>query len=510
MNADNMNDDVQHSAAPAAPLPLPDIIIAATHHFIQAERRRSFSFLGRHRHYYLDQNDLLVVSRADKDDMKPIRESDRKARRLASFSNKDWFTFYEPIGLGTSRTVAITISPGCQPAIENMQVTVPLRNDAPSTLPATTWIRDTYNWTDNGRMKFSAEEYEEQQLWWTGSSQTFRLFDLPLELRENIYLHIIGPVVVPTVYQGTIVLGAGLTSPRPISVAKMNRDPDIPAPNMTIMRVSSAVKREATTVAHRDTFKRIRFVGPAAPLTPQLMTLKPPHAAFLRNLQLEMSASAYFAFAGMLPSTPQTSSSFSIASLRSCTALQRLDLRFISPKHPDAACPRNPTSAGHHACQKVWIEWFFVLAFPALMALSSAGRNVRVSLSGCVKTSTKAKWEFWLNDKREDCREEMQSLRKMMRERMGGGEVPETSGTVGAGVGVAGGVAGGATDSGAGGTGSAVASGLAGLSNFPCKCRSLCEKGDEAMNRFRWSEHEIRMIEGLQGVLDDGYWDFED
>jgi hypothetical protein len=127
-------------------------------------------------------------------------------------------------------------------------------------MPAASWLQQAYDWDDSWVMKFSEERYEEQQLWWDQNGKHFKLLDLPRELREAVYLQIIGPVILPDEYRLRVVLGQGLSygnSKRP----GRNCDPDIESPNMAIMRINKQIREEANLVAHRDTIKRLREVA---------------------------------------------------------------------------------------------------------------------------------------------------------------------------------------------------------------------------------------------------------
>lgn len=486
--------DIRTQAASTAQVPR-DIIISELHRFVREERIRSFDFLGQYSHEFMNQEDLLVVSAATPGDIADLRTRDIKTRRFMAYADEQLYAFDEPMGFN-GYIVAINVTPGDSPLIDRMTITIPLLNAMPRSSPATTWLRETYSWVDDGCMKFSATQYEEQRLWWNKTAQHFRLMHLPLELREAIYLQVIGPVILPDTYRSKVVLGTGLISYVGGDEAKMRRDPDIDGPNMRIMRISTQVRYEAMTVAYRDTFKRLRDMGsmadstfvPRTPLSSIVNALRAssPHAAFLRNIQLEMSATQYCAFIGLKPkpgqplATTPRQGALPINNLRLFAGLQRLDFRFISPKHPDAACPWSAlrpygSGFGAHSCQKVWIEWFLVLAYGRLRALSIS-QAMHYTLSGCVKTSTRTRWETYLNDKRSDHTKTVKDLGKEIREtREVGGTKNWVDGPI------------------------------------SCSCRSPCDvRGAMELKGFEWTEHELRRIKGLREEVDVGYWDFED
>jgi hypothetical protein len=462
---------------------LPESIIEVVHQFIQSERRRSFCFLAKHSHRHMSQQDLLVVSQATNEDIITVRSRDHYCL-LAAYADHAWYTFDEPMCHHNVRhTVALTFSEGRDFVIDNLKVIFPVSNGSLRTIPAVTWLRETYDWDDDWVMKLSTTQCDEQQKWWDGTSKAFRLLDLPLELREAIYLQAIGPVVVPDIYDGRVILGQGLTyghAKRP----GRNRDYDIEKPNMAIMRVNKQVHAEATLIANRDTFKRFRMVRHPWSLTavtspkvtmPTIITAihnHAPHPAFLRNMQLEMSAAYYFMSIGIYPRSGRPFarqwSHFSIDTLQYFPVLQRLDVSFLSPKHPDAICPWETHNPNAHSCQKIWIDWFFTLGWDTLQRLSSRGR-VRFSLSGCVKTSSKVYWERVLNNHCDDDVLHIKAAERRIRE-----EKKE-------------------------------------LGCVRCVCSMPCSREDAGrLETYMWDEADVRLIDGLSEHIEDEYWCFRD
>jgi hypothetical protein len=460
-------------------------IIEALHGFIQNERRRNFSFLAQHSHYYMHQQELLVVSQADSDDVEAVRKA---AGCEISKSWEDWFTFSEPLQSdGFTRTVAIEITPGDDITVENMTI-IEFGRRTQNMRDAVNWLRDTYE--DRHELvgaRFSEMRYEEQRLWWEGTGQVFRLLDLPAEMREATYLQILGPIVVPEVITyptKKMVIGFGQSINDSGRIGR-NRDPDIMPPNMRIMRTCRQVHAEATKVAYRDTTKRFTTIAPASAhlgtlLGPQFTAtgiynsawLLAPDASFLSHVQLERSAAEYFDFIGIHPLRDRpfafsSQSPIHISALQNFTSLQTLDFRFISPKHPRAFCPWS-VALGHprnetHACQKKWIDIFFVFAWPYLQALS----KVKFSLSGCVKNSSCVYWKQVLNDKKADHTSTIRAEKAKMFNMNVQEEV------------------------------------------FECKCTNSCvEVG--VRKAYHFSEYEIRRCEGLREEVDKAYWDFED
>ncbi|KAF2130541.1 hypothetical protein P153DRAFT_288711 [Dothidotthia symphoricarpi CBS 119687] len=471
-----------------------DLVIDAATKFIAQERRRNFSFLARYSHKYTDTKDLLVVTCANSDDVKALH-SHMNCSSVPDVHDHQWYTFSEPLcSNGFRRTVAIDIVPGEPSVAANMFVS-DLRRDGRMTM-LDAWIRESYEWHDVYEMRFRELQQNEQQLWWESTGQTFRLLDLPLELREAVYLQVIGSVVLPDIDPSSTqptTLGAGCSYGSKFRTGS-ELDPDVHVPNLTITRVNKQVKEEVMQVAHRDTFKRFRAVGEKGYSRAQpsrrssfhtnltgIQSLA-PHVAFLRNVQLEMSAACYFSFVGIIPtrgdpfgldaSSPAQYSHVHMVQasvLTTFKALQKLDLRFISPKHQEAACPWHIISLcssqantyATHSCQKVWIDWFLTFAWDYLKAL----RGVKFSLSGCVKDSTRTHWERVLNDLRNDWTSDIKDLELQIKQNK--------------------------TD----------------CIPIPCDCSVSCSTSNYPPS---WTQHELERIEGLKEEVNEIYWSFKD
>ena len=467
--------DTLHATTTNDTMPV-NFIVSALHDFIQNERKTNFSFLSRYSHFFKRQENLLVVSRANIEDIEAVR---RATVCDATTDYDDWYTFIEPRRSdGFARTVAILRPPGSNGPVhvDDLRV-VEFGKKNMNECGAVAWIRDTYCTAadDMYVMRFSQMQYDEQNLWWEGTDQAFRLLALPLEMREAIYLQVIGPVVVPDMVvqpdmRKKLVLGKGHSFEDPSRVGR-RVDPDIQRPNMTIMRICKQVNEEATTVANRDTIKR--FTRLRAPIGPQMSTTdiwhKLPFVSmpvnFLRKMQLEMCAKDYLEFCGIrpLPGQPLRQSvtfPFTLSSLNSLQNLDTIDFRFIGPEHNLAECPWK----GPHSCQKKWIDLFFVAAWDALNMLKGS-KGVKYSMSGCIKNSARHYWTRLLNDRSVDHTAGVKAMERRMQVTM--------------------------TDD----------------ASLKCECTNPCIGGS---GLFQVEPFELRLIEGLQAELDRAYWDFED
>ncbi|KAF2025788.1 hypothetical protein EK21DRAFT_75623 [Setomelanomma holmii] len=353
----------------------PEDIMDVLRAFIREERVRSFSFLGRHSHEYMRQADLLEVSRADSGDIKEVRYRDKRRQHLATFSDEQFHVFSEPMcTFDSSRTVALTPDPGFPPTADNITITALSPSGVIRTSLASDWLRETFDNHDEACMKSSEAQYEEQSLWWESTGKVFNFLTLPAELRNQIYLQTIGPVILPDLEGSRMVLGRGLSLGKDY-MASRYRDPDVERPNLAILRISKQVNAEALEVAYCDT-----------------IDVQP------------------------VPGTPLKikNGRFRLVTLQNFRALRNLDFRFISPKHPDAMCPwalnSGSNTSGAHSCQKQWIEWFLAMAWQRLRSLQQPGKPIHFTLSGCVKTSTKSSWEHLLNDRQVDHAAEIKEM----------------------------------------------------------------------------------------------------
>lgn len=427
------------------------LIIETIHAFIQEERRINYHFLGNHSHRYMSQKDLLNVS-----------------------VEHGLYTFTECHQQRSKRTAFIEASPSSYTLLTTDDLIITPCDAITLFAPTTVnkWMRDTYTWDNTWELRDPEEQYEEQRRWWDRNGKTFPLLTLPREMRDAIYLQILGHVIIPKHYKGNVVLGLGLKQQTPREGTR--RDPDVHRPNMRIMQVCTQVKREATEVVTRDATKRFRLLSSAVPVLCHFLQFVDisTRAGFLRVMQLEMSAKKFFAFIGItpLPLAPlhRDLGPRGVDYLKHIPSLQKLDFRFIGPKHKDAACPWNFFAQANsiHSCQKLWIHWFFILAWDALHELL-ATKQVKISLSGCVKTSSRNYWQDIFDDsKRTDYTPMIKALERQIRRTNIVGPIP-------------------------------------------CRCSSLCGR-DERFGVVEWSEHEMRHIVGLREECERWYWDFDD
>lgn len=460
--------------------------IEALHKFIQEERIRNFSFLGMSSHRYMKQDELLVVVPATRENIQELRN---RCPGLTAYGDHEWYTFHQLAAYGTSSpTVVVTVPAGSAISVDEMTIMEPNRRAGFTSTSAVAWLHSKYEGEDAGAMKFSEEQYEEQFMWWNSTGKAFPLLNLPAELRDAIYLQVLGPVLVPDIHASQTVFGRGLSYNRAKGGQK-TRDPNIDAPNMAMMCINRQVKMEILQVATRDCQKRLRMVGLHGRDTAQRSPIysgthiarrwlsSAPYTGFFRKLQLEMSAAAAFELIGIKPTLLDpwagATGEFSLSDLGHFTALKQLDFSFLGPKHEDAVCPWAVICArdqfGEHSCQKLWIDWFFTLGWEVLNDLRHHNK-IRFTLSGCVKISSRQYWERVLNAEDDRYAQTIKAAEARIRQQK--------------------------TDN----------------SPIPCRCSTPCSKaGTEAMGKqYTWTERELEKIVGLQEHVDDIYWKFKD
>lgn len=519
----------------ASSQPVTEQIIRTMQTFIEQERKRTFSFLANHSHEFMKHEDLLAVSVADAGDVEQM-----SAVCEPSTSNQEgiqWFTFtevYETSSL--DHTVAITVSSNSITSIDDLEVFDPMASQlGKQSIGAADWIRATYDWSENlvWEMKNTEHQYHEQRIWWSKNAQYFKLLELPLELREAVYLQIIGPIVVLDLHRSQLILGRGLKYSSK-KQACTRRDPDLDKPNMGIMRICKQVYKEALAVATRDTTKRLCTLGdsdqvaahrprqPEATISDILKAMLQHRfdPSFLRTIQLEMSATQYFLSVGIAPSqgnpwrrlSPRKAG-WQLSHLQYLRGLQHLDFRFMSPKNPAATCPW-ALAAGQpnsHSCQKIWIDWFFVFAWPILsdfntdtsssnssndlsddfsdFSSTTSTSRIKFSLSGCVKTSTQIYWQDLLNNHEHQHNHHHHHHPRHSRRSPSS---PTTHAQIKA-------------------RRKEITTSKMTDGPIPCACSTSCPPSSASSSRlFQCSEYEISRIEGLREEIDKAYWDYDD
>lgn len=177
--SNNTNETNQVMSANMEPA-MSQRIVEALHKFIQEKRLHNFDFLGSSSHHYMEQEELLVVSTASQDH---IEEALSGHQYPTAYGDHGWFTFRQMANYDCSyHTVMITSAPGDAVSVDAMTIVEPHWKGSFISAPAVTWLLEKYTLEDEGAMKFSEQQYEEQFLWWSKNKMSFRLFDLPAEV----------------------------------------------------------------------------------------------------------------------------------------------------------------------------------------------------------------------------------------------------------------------------------------------------------------------------------------
>lgn len=464
-------------------------IAAAVFAFTIAERRRDYNFLSRYDHQYMDGQTLSVVCVPPPSPLSNKRKRNSTATApaptsMAMPSSSRIYEFRELNKFAPKYTRALRICPSHLAStvlasvvtaegsvqVEHIEVQDPRTGKWE---PVIAWLKRTYGGEDRVKEvrleihKNSEAQLEEQRTWWRHNHSHFRLLELPGELRELIYLHTLGPFVIPRLKTITgktslpkdvyLTLGTGSNdtalNPSLADVAWPNwhkreliRDVDdvpIDYPNTNLLCVNKQVYQEARVVGWRDTTKRFqspdighrsghldlrRYLRRFQIMSHRALRMPTLHA--LNHLQLEFTAAAYFEFIGIstrpndlkpnnwYPAWAQSDPHPSRHISRLYHAqIKTLDLRFMSPKRVDARDPwydRNKIDFGtrefvylengvrqtgfRHCCQKTWIDYFLTLALHYHFRRMPNIKNI--TLSGCIKNSTREKWERILKDEK--------------------------------------------------------------------------------------------------------------
>lgn len=388
-----------------------DAIVAAVAQYIDAERRRNFYFLGQLNHTYMNGESMSVK----------FTRSISTAENISILEPRaGWYQFTPR--QGAEYTILLRLSSGHEHAagenikIEHLEM---YQENGSGWIQLTSWLLSKFDWSisDPEDLAYEVAHFltttmqENMEIWWKHNGKHFKILALPAELRNEIYSHAIGTIaILRTKSDGQISLGWG-TDPigkeERVFIRHPEDDPPVQRLNTNLYRVNKQVSEEAKAIAWETTMKRFGWTSPYyTPLSARIISSLEHSRSLLAlsKIQLELSAAQYFAFLGIIPTSQDPFGTgqltMHISTLRRIKTIKHLDLRFISPKRPDAEDPwaNLPHLWGPfgrprgriHSCQKIWIEWFLTLFQRELQSLNNIKK---VTLSGCVKHSTREAWE---------------------------------------------------------------------------------------------------------------------
>ncbi|KAK5130784.1 hypothetical protein LTR08_001674 [Meristemomyces frigidus] len=205
--------------------------------------------------------------------------------------------------------------------------------------------------------------YSHQSNWWRANGESFRLFDLPAEIRERIYRHALGVRVEP--YPTALARRRG----RYNTVIKQRN------PNSGILRVNRQVHDEASHVLFTHTPFFVEQRGVLRKLFQNV-----PQFKLIRRLELALSHYDFFKVFGF-----QFSENVQIIHQRSTQALRQMDLKHLELI---IAAPSLTTETPWFdgACQTLIVDWILEAAYPWL-------RGHPVKISGYAKSRQKLAFE---------------------------------------------------------------------------------------------------------------------
>ncbi|KAF1965680.1 hypothetical protein BU23DRAFT_604019 [Bimuria novae-zelandiae CBS 107.79] len=380
MVPDGISAPISNTMADTSTTTVTDAIEA----FALAERLRNFHFLARNNHHAMNDKELRVYLAC----LKQIEHISQWGLRNTV-----------PIRWIASRHAVAEVK------VENMEVWDV--EDTKIWMPLVAWMRKQFEWHDEYVWKMRGGpqlQLENQIMWWKNNGKSFRIMDLPLEMRELIYLQILGGgIVLPKVDGNRVTMDNGLTI-GPKDRTGFKRDPDIAPPYLPFLQVRRQIYEEAKKTIWTAATKRFHATsdlnGFSIPIIHHY-----GHPQALNRIQLEFSAALYFQLVGIRPRFGAPFGNFvadpralTFAQLKALETVQHLDFRFISPKHPKAADPwdtlyRAWADTTVHSCQKEWIDWFFTFALEQLCGWNTnANTKLKITMSGCIKDFTRTKW----------------------------------------------------------------------------------------------------------------------
>jgi len=261
------------------------------------------------------------------------------------------------------------------------------------------------NWLSE-KLSSLERSLSEQQKHRSTDSDTFRLLDLPYEIRALIYEHITGSYIWPRLAdggQGLEIFGQSIWQQSKGYQYMCNPGGHRPPNLSNIQYVSKQVRTEFRKIAVTSTTPHFLHYSTLVDVVPFL------HGNWLRRISLGFPNYFYFHFLGFNVPHPriQDLSQTPIQILRQIPTLTHLDLHFqvsrpARKQHGNIIhyTSHDPWNLSAHntkneiCCQKVLLDWFFTIALETL-------RGIRfVSMSGHVKHITRAKWEAIFDDER--------------------------------------------------------------------------------------------------------------
>ncbi|KAF2657870.1 hypothetical protein K491DRAFT_594063 [Lophiostoma macrostomum CBS 122681] len=291
--------------------------------------------------------------------------------------------------------------------------------------PLEAWLLGVTEYMDCG----STRSLSSQRIWWERNGKTFRLMDLPAEVRANVFEHILGsPIYLRTALNSST--GQNVVTFRPGKGAadyhstihwensyayeeaekfpriatSYSKGRNVRLANMNIFLVNKQIRDEALKSGWEGTWKHfsLRYI-----LKDVLQCPNPPtEFNWLSRIELHLSASGFIGLFGVevYPEIHIDASCSYGHLLQRILNLKQLRLRFRSPYDGPQANPwRDYVQHRRYAdviqsdprckdmvkfpCQRILVDYILTFAFPFIKHVPN------IYLAGCIKSKQKADWD---------------------------------------------------------------------------------------------------------------------
>jgi hypothetical protein len=240
-----------------------------------------------------------------------------------------------------------------------------------------------------------------QQLWWKKMDKSFRILDLPAELREYVLLEVLGGQIRPHVApvygnnDTTVVLGSKHSNPVYERMTYYERWcysegylNGLLYPNYAIFSVSKQIREEALSVGWQGTEKY--FYCPHRFQDVLSCTQVPLAEKWLSKVTLVLDIVKLFELFGLAATdtgpSPFTQIPHVAADLLATnTQIEVLSIDFPNP-HVSNQSPWYSFD-GRFGCYMDFIDWILIAAFPYIKHIPT------IELRGAIKSATKRAWD---------------------------------------------------------------------------------------------------------------------
>jgi hypothetical protein len=231
------------------------------------------------------------------------------------------------------------------------------------------------------------------RVFWKRNGKVFRLFELPVEMRQVVYEHALGRDVHPRVKvvnrrNDNVVLEAEYTRNMSNDGVPEDRAPIHP-PNLALLQVCEHIHNDAMKTEWESALKCFNHPNPFYDIVAKVGPLRKFNG--LAKVQLNFTLRAWFHFFGILVDVDgdlpiSLHESVSRGVLLTKDRLPKLDYLEMRFRDPQDGYADNPSS-NSNCCQVDMVDMICTFAFPFVSQISN------VKIEGFVKTASKKKWE---------------------------------------------------------------------------------------------------------------------